>query len=98
MKLRPTSKRPCRLERGDVRRVPQKRTSFVIGYHVCCVRCGFVTPAIEGDGLTITEGAEMADFSFSSPVRCVFCRVLMHVAHGQLELEEDADVRPARYR
>lgn len=70
-----------------------------MGYHVCCVRCGFVTPALEGDaGLAITETKDPEDVTFSRPLRCTFCRVLMHVSHGALDLEEDADVRNIRYR
>ena len=52
MKLVPSTKRPCRLERGEIRRVPQDRTNLLVGYHVCCPRCGFNTPALAGnDGL-----------------------------------------------
>lgn len=99
MKLVPSSKRPCRLGRGEVRRVPQDRKSRLIGYHVCCPRYGFNTPALEGDEkLHITEGAEPEDLTFSQSLRCLFCRVLMHVSHGELRLEEDADVRKVRYR
>lgn len=98
MKLVPSAKRPCRLEAGEVRRVPQDRTNFLVGYHVCCRRCGFITPALDGHGLEITEGAEPDDLTFSQALRCTFCRVLMHVSHGELRLEEDADVRNVRYR
>ena len=99
MKLLPSSKRPCHLQGGEVRRVPQNRGGFLVGYHVCCLRCGFVTPALEGDaGLAITETKDPADITFSRPLRCTFCRVLMHVSHGELRLEEDADVRAVRYR
>ena len=56
MRLHVTDRRPCRLERGDLRRVPQNLQSGIVGYHVCCPRCGFVTVALNGnDGLTITE-------------------------------------------
>ena len=66
---------------------------------MCCVRCGFVTPALQGDaGLEITETKDPSDISFAKPLRCTFCRVLMHMSHGELELEEDADVRNVRYR
>ena len=99
MKLVPSSKRPCHLGRGEIRRVPQDRERRLVGYHVCCQRCGFNTPALAGDGgLDITEGDAPDDLTFSRPLRCVFCRVLMHVVHGALRLEEDADVRSVRYR
>ena len=99
MKLVPSAKRPCRLERGEIRRVPQDRTSLLVGYHVCCLRCGFNTPALAGnDGLDIDEGDAPDDLTFSKALRCTFCRVLMHVSHGELRLEEDADVRHIRFR
>ncbi len=99
MRVVPSTKRPCRLERGDVRRVPQDRRGLLVGYHVCCPRCGFVTPALAGDaGLDIVEGQDPSGLTFSQPVRCTFCRVLLHLSHGELCLEEDADVRNVRYR
>ncbi|GAB4216812.1 MAG: hypothetical protein OHK0013_43720 [Sandaracinaceae bacterium] len=99
MRVVASTKRPCRLERGEVRRVPQDRDGLLVGYHVCCPRCGFITAALEGDaGLDITEGAAPDDLTFSRALRCTFCRVLLHLHHGQLRLEEDADVRNVRYR
>jgi len=99
MKLVVSSKRPCRLERGEIRRVPQDRTNLLVGYHLCCLRCGFNTPALAGnDGLDIVEGDAPDDLTFSKALRCTFCRVLMHVNHGELRLEEDADVRHVRFR
>ena len=57
--MRPTSKPPCKLERGELRRVSQDRRFGLVGYHVCCPRCGFVTVALNGnDGLVITESEE----------------------------------------
>ena len=99
MRIVPSTKRPCRLERGEVRRVPQDRGGLLVGYHVCCLRCGFVTPALNGDaGLDIDEEPDPGDLTFSRAVRCTFCRVLLHLSHGELRLEEDADVRNVRYR
>jgi hypothetical protein len=99
VKLVPSTKRPCILGRGEVRRVPQDRGGFLVGFHVCCPRCGFVTPALEGDaGLRITETKDPSDITFSRPLRCTYCRVLMHVSHGDLQLEEDANVRNIQYR
>lgn len=94
----PTSKRPCQLLGGELRRVPQDR-SFrgVLGYHVGCPRCGFVTAAIAGDeGLRIEERDEVV--SFSEPVRCVFCRARLHLREGEIQVEEGPDVRYVRYR
>lgn len=96
MKAVVTSKRPCKLGRGEMRRVPQDR-SFrgLVGYHLGCPRCGFVTIALQGDeGLLISESAQ-CEVTFSRPVRCVFCSVLLGLRAGELECEEDAQSRPA---
>jgi hypothetical protein len=94
MKAMVTDKRPCKLGRGEMRRVPQDR-SFrgLVGYHVGCPRCGFVTIALQGDeGLEITEGAG-GEVSFSRPVRCVLCCVLLGLRKGELECLEDRATR-----
>ena len=94
-----SDKRPCRLGRGEIRRVPQDRSyRGIVGYHVGCPRCGFVTAVLHGvDGLRITEGTDR-DVSFSCPARCVFCSVLLHLTSGELTLVEDAHVRNVHYR
>ena len=98
MRLIVSTKRPCRLERGEVRRVPQPPARGLVGYHLCCPRCGFVNPALVGDaGLAIAEGHEPEDLTFSRPLRCTYCRVILHVSHGDVQLEEDQDVRNVRY-
>jgi hypothetical protein len=99
VRLVPSSNRPCLLTRGQVRRVPQNRGGFLVGYHVCCPRCGFVTPALQGDaGLEITEATDPADITFSRPWRCTYCQVLMRAHHGEFELVEDACVRNVQFR
>lgn len=94
-----TDKRPCRLGRGELRRVPQDRSyRGIVGYHVGCPRCGFVTAVLHGvDGLRIDEAID-GTVSFSCPTRCVFCGVLLRLTDGDLTLEEDAHVRNVRYR
>ena len=95
MRMTPTSKRPCDLERGEMRRVPQDQSRGLVGYHVGCPRCGFVTVALEGDrGLAITEAGQGQAISFSRPLRCMFCQVLMHVHRSRARLKEDDRVRP----
>lgn len=99
--MRPTNKPPCKLERGELRRVSQDRRFGLVGYHVCCPRCGFVTVALNGnDGLTITEAEEAGTLlvTFSRPLRCTYCAVLIHLDRGEATLEEDANVRQVRYR
>ena len=98
MKAVLTDKRPCRLGRGELRRVPQDR-SFrgIVGYHVGCPHCGFVTAVLQGaEGIEISEAFGVV--SFSAPARCVFCNVQIHLVAGELTLEEGADVRHVRYR
>ena len=99
MRMRPTSKRPCKLERGELRRVSQDRRQLLVGYHVCCPRCGFVTVALNGhDGLAITESEDGSEVTFSKPLRCLYCAVLIHLKDGLATLEEDDRVRGVRYR
>ncbi len=99
MKAVVSSKRPCLLTRGEMRRVPQDRNyRGIVGYHVCCPRCGFVTAVLNGAGdLAITEAADES-VTFSLPARCVFCNVLIHLVGGELTLEEDGRVRNVNYR
>jgi len=99
MRLIVSTKRPCRLDRGEVRRVPQRPATGLVGYHLCCPRCGFVNAALVGDaGLAIAEGAEEYDLTFSRAIRCTYCRVIVRVQAGEVSLEEDQDVRNVRYR
>ena len=94
-----TNGRPCELERGDLRRVPQNTNHPVIGFHVCCPRCGFVTIALAGyGGLEIEESEDHRLVTFSTPVRCAYCGVLIHLREGEATLEEDDRVRNVRYR
>ena len=99
MRMRPSGKRPCKLERGEMRRVSQDRRRVFVGYHVCCPRCGFVTIALNGDdGLAIGESDDGERVTFSRPLRCLYCAVLIHLRDGDAELEEDDRVRHVRYR
>ncbi|MGI5861314.1 MAG: hypothetical protein ACOX6T_04555 [Myxococcales bacterium] len=70
--LRVVTKRPCRLDRGELRRVSQDRRQLLIAYHLCCPRCGFVNAVFhQHQGQVITEGEDGERVSFSAPVRCV---------------------------
>jgi hypothetical protein len=99
MKAVVSSKRPCVLIRGEMRRVPQDRSyKGIVGYHVCCPRCGFVTAVLNGvHGLMITEPSETA-VSFSQSFRCVYCNATIFVADGEITFEEDEHVRSVCYR
>jgi hypothetical protein len=92
-----TSKVPCKLQGGELRRVPQNPRGWVVGYHVSCPRCGFVTLAVAGrKDLAITE--DNGRVTFSRPLRCTYCQVLIRIERGELTLEEDDRVRRVRYR
>jgi hypothetical protein len=95
MKLSLTTSRPCKMRRGELRRVPGDRRARAIAYHVACPRCGFVTPVVDGaDGVRIHEDDELV--SLSGPVQCVMCRVRIALTRGEATLEEGPDVRPVR--
>ncbi len=97
--MRPTDKRPCKLERGELRRVPQDRRGLLVGYHCCCPRCGFVTVALNGHaGLAISESEDGERVSFSEPLRCLYCAVLIRLRDGEADLVEDDRVRRVQYR
>lgn len=99
MKAVVSSKRPCKLTRAEMRRVPQDRSyKGIVGYHVCCPRCGFVTAVLNGvGGLSITEPSE-SQVSFSQPFRCVYCCVSIRLGDGEISFEEDEHVRDVSYR
>ena len=91
MKARVVDKPSCELEPGELRRVPQNPRARVVGYHVCCPACGFVTMAVNGDeDLVISEGEQ--GLSFSRPVDCLYCETLVRLDRGELTLVEDGDV------
>lgn len=98
MKAVVSNRPPCRLDRGELRRVPQNRLYGIVGYHVCCPRCGFVTVALTGrDDLNIDE-SDSDQVSFSKPIRCIYCNVLIHLSENEYTLEEDEHVRSVQYR
>lgn len=97
MKAHVTNKVPCKLEPGELRRVPQNSKGWVVGYHVCCPRCGFVTLAVVGrDDLAIAE--DDGALTFSDALRCIYCLVLIRIERGRLSTEEDDRVRRVQYR
>lgn len=93
--------RPCKLQPYEVRRVPQRTSSaFLVGYHVMCPACGFAN-IVHNDGTAqvITEGATRdTDITVATPFRCLFCRVIMTLANGKLELMKDSETRNVRYK
>ena len=93
MRAQIVNRAPCELEPGELRRVPQNLRIRVVGYHVCCPGCGFVTMAVDGsDGLAIIEGEGPASLSFSQPVECLYCEALVRLDHGEMDMVEGGDV------
>jgi hypothetical protein len=87
-----TDRRPCKMKRGDLRRVPQNAALGLIGYHVACPRCGFVTPAVVGDaGLLIVEDAP--GVTFSRAVTCLMCLVELLIQNTECTVHEGPGVR-----
>ena len=97
MKAVVTDKRPCKLGRGEMRRVPQDRNfRGLVGYHLGCPRCGFVTIALQGDDRLLISEGEDGEVAFSQPVRCVFCGVWLALRAGEFEVREDEATRAIR--
>jgi hypothetical protein len=94
-----SSKRPCHLVGGEVRRVSQDLRYPLVAYHVCCPRCNFVSVAFQNhEGLVITEGQDARHLSFTKPLRCIYCAILIHVDRGKFRLEADGNERNLRFR
>lgn len=93
-----SSKRPCHLQRGEVRRVPQDaRATTPVGYHVACPRCGFPNIVLHGArGQRITEAE--SGLSFAEAFGCTYCRARVLVSEGQFHIEEGPEVRDVRFR
>ncbi len=98
MKAQLTNRAPCKLKKGELRRIPRNPRSHAIGYQLGCPRCGFVSLAVSGkDGMTFDESLD-GTVSFCVPFRCLYCQVLIHLDRGELSLEEDEHVRPVYCR
>jgi len=50
------------------------------------------------DGLAITESQDGQRVSFSRPVRCLYCAVLIGLKNGEADIQEDEHVRRVQYR
>lgn len=89
MKALLTTAPPCKLEAGQLRRVPQNRSSWPIGYHVCCPACGYVTLVVQGQNdLSIEEGVD-GTVTFTRPIRCHFCQAQIRIHRCELSLESN---------
>lgn len=74
MKVEHTKNAPCCMSRGQVRRVPQDRTQSILGYHVACPSCGYVTLLLHGRlGVFLCE-CEEGQLSTAKSYNCLFCQ------------------------
>lgn len=94
-----SASRPCKLERGELRRLPQGWTpGKLVGYYVCCPRCGFVSHCVGSSELEVLEGESPGDVTIRGGLKCVYCLVGIAIERGEFQLTEGPDVRPVRYR
>jgi hypothetical protein len=94
-----STSRPCKLQRGELRRVPQeRRPGNLVGYYVCCPRCGFVSHCVGSSELAVSEGEAPGDVTMRGALKCVYCCVGIELERGEFLLTEGPDVRPVRYR
>jgi hypothetical protein len=74
MKVTHTTHAPCCMSKGEVRRVPQDPRAGLLGYHVGCPSCGYVTLLLHGRlGLGLLESPS-GSVSTSKPFACLFCQ------------------------
>ncbi len=86
MKVEHTKNAPCCMSRGQVRRVPQDRSQAILGYHVACPRCSYVTLVLHGRlGVFLSE-SEVGQLSTSKPYSCLFCQIQISIVHDELDI------------
>lgn len=88
MKIQIVTKPPCRLDRGEARRIPVDRARRLLGYYVACTACGFTTPAVHGDGVRVVEGSADDDVTIADAICCLYCRGLIRIEHGEMSVVE----------
>ena len=91
-----TNRPPCQMRPGDLRRVPSDPTSRLVLYQVCCPKCGYVCAAIPDTEFTVVEGDQGP--TFSEPLRCLFCHILIHLERGQMTSQPDEETIHVQYR
>ncbi|MCP4677372.1 MAG: hypothetical protein GY854_18030 [Deltaproteobacteria bacterium] len=96
MKTKPTSRPPCKMQRGDIRRVPSAEQYALVSYYVCCPKCGFVGGALPDEDFKIIEDEQ--GVTFSTPLRCLFCHVLIHLEDDVIDLQADEETLNVQYR
>lgn len=89
-------KPPCRLGRGELRRVSINPILPLVGYYLACPKCGFVNVAFhEQQGQFITE--QNSSVSFEKPIQCVFCDARFIVKNSIAEFD-GGEVRRVRWK
>jgi len=79
MKVEHTKNAPCCMSRGQVRRVPQDRSQAILGYHIACPSCGYVTLVLHGRlGVFLSE-REDGQLDTSRPHQCLFCQKCLQI-------------------
>lgn len=98
MRMEVTSKPPCQLQRGDLRRVPQRQGSGLVGYHLGCPRCGFVVLIVQGSNAQVIresmDGGELR-VTLAQPVHCAYCRADINLLDGEATIKESDHARSA---
>jgi hypothetical protein len=93
MKARITSNSPCTMTQGELRWVPQNQAGDPIGYYLCCPYCSCVTYIQNRlNGLNIDESKEVL-VSFSKPIRCRYCNVMIHIEQCEITFEKDENMQ-----
>lgn len=81
MKVEHTKSAPCCMTRGQVRRVPQDTSQPILGYHVACPMCGYVTLVLHGRlGVFLSED-DLGQVSTSKPFVCLFCQISLDIQY-----------------
>jgi hypothetical protein len=99
MKMVVTSNPPCRLQRGELRRVPQRQDLGLVGYHLGCPLCVFVNLIVRGsNGQVVRESVESGELrvTLAQPIHCAYCMADINLLDGEAIIIKERDhVRPA---
>lgn len=85
--IAPPERPACQLEKGEARRVPRRPGAALLGYHLCCPRCGWRLFVMHGDdGQHVIEAPD--GLTISPPVICGYCGAEIAVDHGEVTMKE----------
>lgn len=88
MRANLTSKRPCRIVAGDVRRIPQSGPA--VSYLIGCVSCGKPTMINVGPFASPPDSQKMDEdaLTLAAPAQCVRCGTWVTLTAGILTVRE----------